>query len=340
MNEREGTLGLRAPYLSVIIATKDRAEELRNISLPSIGKQDSRDFEVIVWDASEDDASQFIVAAFATAHPDLHCRYYKAPRAGLPAQRNDAVKEASGDIVFFIDDDSDVSPDGVTALSEMFIQHKEATGGCLPLQHWRAVGEGQSISKTERCRRLLLSAFAKAFHSSARRSGAFPIFFRKHPGTIDHLAGFDMAYRKTVFRDHCFDERLQRYGGYALFEDALFSHLLHREGHILSVADSGLVVHRPAPGQRVQNAFNKGRVDGYNAGIVWRTSVFPFAPWSVIHFLWARAGFMGVVLLPCLFRPWQKERWKRVAGYLAGLWTFMLEDIQGRKSSVSIHVSM
>jgi glycosyltransferase involved in cell wall biosynthesis len=62
------------PTLSVMIATKNRAEELRTISLPSLAKQDTRDFEVIVWDASEDDASQVAVEAFAAAYFDLTVR--------------------------------------------------------------------------------------------------------------------------------------------------------------------------------------------------------------------------------------------------------------------------
>ena len=40
--------------ISVIIATKNRADALEKISLPSLAKQDFKDFEVIIWDASYD----------------------------------------------------------------------------------------------------------------------------------------------------------------------------------------------------------------------------------------------------------------------------------------------
>jgi hypothetical protein len=179
----------------------------------------------------------------------------------------------------------------------------------------------------------LSAAYGRAFYTSPRLSGIYPALPPSEPGQIDRLWGGDMAFRKKIFQDHHFDERLQKYGGYAFGEDQLFSHRLHRQGFILSIAEEGLVIHRTTPGARRGNPFNKGRMEGYNAGIVWRTSIFPYAPWSVIFFVWARIGFMGVVLLPCLCQPWQSMRWKRMAGYLAGLWVFMLEEIRGHTSA-------
>ena len=43
--------------ISVIIATRNRAKALKNISVRSLIKQTYRNFEVIVWDASDNDLS-------------------------------------------------------------------------------------------------------------------------------------------------------------------------------------------------------------------------------------------------------------------------------------------
>ena len=56
-------------------------------------------------------------------------RYFKAPRVGLASQRNDAVKVARGDIIFFIDDDCEVSSDGLSALNEGFKDQTTYGGG-------------------------------------------------------------------------------------------------------------------------------------------------------------------------------------------------------------------
>ena len=323
---------MKAPVVtfSVIIATKNRAEELRTISLPSLAKQDNRDFEIIAWDASEDDRSEQVVEAFAAAHPDLSIFYFKAPRAGSCAQRNDAVKVARGEIVFFIDDDSEVSPDGIAALRDTFEGQAALSGTCLPLDYFLfRASVGKSGSKTEQLRAFLLAIYGNVFGPVFGGSGVFKASLPGHPNRVSYLSGCDMAFRKGVFQHHSFNERLQKYGGYALWEDIEFSQRLHREGHILCVTEYGFVVHRAASGQRAGDLFNKGKLQGYNACVVWRKSIFPFSPWSVISFVWARIGFLGVVLLQCFLRPWQKERWKRTAGYLTGLWVFTLEEIRG-----------
>lgn len=313
------------PYVSVVIATKDRSKELGTISLPSLAKQETLDFETIIWDASDDESSHQVVEAFATAHPDLTIRYYRAPRPGGCAQRNDAVKEARGEIIFFIDDDSEVSSDGLAALEEMFTRHEKLAGGCLPINYFqvRAIS-GQSVGCGNRLRTVYRTVFDPLFAGS----GVFAASLPDQPNRLDQLPGCDMAYRREVFRDHSFNERLQRYAGYTLWEDIEFSHKLYLQGSLLHVAEKGSVVHRAASGQRTGSSFNRGRVEGYNSCVVWIEGILPFSRWSAIPFVWARIGFLGVVLLQCFLRPWQIARWKRTSGYLTGLCAFMLEKIR------------
>ena len=317
----------KGPYVSVVIATKNRAEALRTISLPSLGRQTARDFEVIVWDASEDDVSRHVVEAFALLHPDLRVRHFKAPRTGSCAQRNDAVKEAHGEIVFFIDDDSDVSPDGIATLGGMFAKSRGVAGGGLPLRYegWPREDGSPRIGRSASW---VVSVYAKIFYTSPRLSGVFPAVTPSKAGPVASLFGCDMAYRRDIFRNHRFDESLQRYAGYALWEDTLFSHRLLREGYHLRIAEGGLVVHRAVPESRMKGHVNMARVTGYNAGILWRHAIFPFNPWSAFFFLWARLGFLGIVLLPCLCAPWKQARWRRVGAYLEGLWTFVSDEIR------------
>ncbi|MDR3573731.1 MAG: glycosyltransferase [Anaerolineaceae bacterium] len=322
------SVGDAIPRLSVIIATKNRAEELRTISLPSLEKQDTRDFEVIVWDASEDESSKRVVGMFADLHHDLFVRYFRAPRSGSCAQRNDAVMEAKSEIVFFIDDDCEVSPDGIATLIELFAHNKSLAGSCLPFVDERTISEGQSVIGAGRIGAWLSAVYSRVFYPSSRLSGIGIERLPTQPGVTDFLSAGDMALRKDIFRDHAFDERLQRYAGYALWEDQQFSRRLRLEGHTLLVADKGFVKHRPSPVKRLGNPFIRGKVEGYNAAVIWRTTIFPVSHWSLTPFLWARIGFLGIVLLPCFLRPWQVSRWKRTAGYLAGLCSFLREEMQ------------
>ena len=84
------------PQITVIIATKNRADALDKICFPSLLTQTIRNFEVIIWDASTDRATESVCSDYRHRFEEIGvpCRYYQAPRSGLAAQRNDAVKRA------------------------------------------------------------------------------------------------------------------------------------------------------------------------------------------------------------------------------------------------------
>lgn len=99
--------------ITVIIATKDRSGALAEISLPSLLRQEPG-FDVLIWDASADDRSRDVVQGYQERFRSagIPLRYERAPRAGLTSQRNDAIKTVDSDVVFFIDDDSEVTRGG------------------------------------------------------------------------------------------------------------------------------------------------------------------------------------------------------------------------------------
>jgi len=318
--------------ISVVIATKNREDQLSSVSLPSLARQQGApSFEVIVWDASDNDKSQRLVAEFAAQNPAVDVRYFKAPRIGLARQRNDAVKEAKGDVVFFIDDDSEISPDGIQALADMFAADDRIAGGCLPLDYNFPDGTKPAILKVSGDGPVawLVKGYYKVFEPSKKASGYFPPIPPTGSGSISHLFGCDMAFRKEIFSTHRFEERLQRFSNYVICDDLIFSRVLLQEGRQLQVAGSGYVIHKAASGGRFKFGFDTGRVEGYNAGLVWLVSAFPWSRWTIFPFFWARTGVFCAALLPCLRRPWQLNTWGRIAGYLSGLWLFFWEEFFG-----------
>lgn len=316
--------------VSVIIATKNREEHLRSVSLPALARQErAPSFEVIVWDASDNEKSHVFVEQFARENPGLEVRYFKAPRVGLARQRNDAVKQANGDIIFFIDDDSEVSPDGMRALVEMFAADEGLAGGCLSLDYQFPPGTEPAIMKATGFFARLLKGYYKLFEPAKKASGYYPPIAPTRSGPIYYLFGCDMAFRREVFATHSFDERLHRFTNYLICDDLLFSRVLMQEGRQFQVAKEGYVIHRAAVGGRLNFGFNMGRVEGYSAGLVWLVAAFPWSKWSIFPFVWARAGVLCAMSLECLKRPWQFHRWKRIAGYLSGLWIFFWEEFFG-----------
>lgn len=251
--------------ISVVIVTKNRAQALEEISLPSLLSQDCSDFEVVVWDASDHDRSRSVVASFVGKFEarGVSLRFFSAPRQGSVSQRNDAVSAARGDILFFIDDDCEVSSDGIRGLSECFDSEPSLMGAGLPMEEVH----------DSRCR---FSSRKEAFKESLYRV----VGYRKRrcvslsgsakgisapPGPAEWLSGGSMAFRREVFDHLSFDEKLETFGPYAMFEDILFSHQVFLfYGRPLLVASRGGLVHRPVVEERIEGTDAKTAMFFYN----------------------------------------------------------------------------
>lgn len=99
----ETGLGETALRFSVCVCTRNRPDELHRC-LSSIVDSGIRVQETIVSDDSDDGAdTQAVCAQFENV------RYLPGPRRGLCANRNNAVNEATGTHVLFLDDDARLS---------------------------------------------------------------------------------------------------------------------------------------------------------------------------------------------------------------------------------------
>ena len=300
--------------ISVIIATRNRADALETISLPSLVKQDFKDFEVIIWDASNDDKSKIVVEKYIQSHPDMVIRYFKAPRVGSASQRNDAVKVAKGEIVFFIDDDSEVSPDGISTLIEVF-EDKSVFGAGLPLKN---SGNKQILP----FRKLLSRLYDLIFrlpHGSKKRKvmlSGWNIWpsNNDNPGKAEWLSGCSMGFRKTVFDKISFNEELQKFGGYALGEDVEFSHRLFRNKIKIVISQKGYIIHREAKDGRLENE-RIFAAQIYNHFIIWRTAIFPYNKLSIFVYLWSLFGELLRNYINGVF----KSNKKRIKGTSMGI---------------------
>lgn len=117
----------KIPSLTIAICTKDRPDRLARClaSLP-------RDVhEILVADnAPGDDRTEALIAA------NPHVRYVREPKPGLDFARNTALREATGELLAFIDDDVVVDREWLPGLVEAFRENPDAaafTGLILPL---------------------------------------------------------------------------------------------------------------------------------------------------------------------------------------------------------------
>jgi GT2 family glycosyltransferase len=101
------------PRVSVIIPTRNRTEKLARC-LDSVRNSDYGDVEVVVVDdASENPVSEILSERFPSAH-----FIRNSERMLLSYSRNSGAAAASGDYLFFLDDDNILASDTIRLLAE------------------------------------------------------------------------------------------------------------------------------------------------------------------------------------------------------------------------------
>lgn len=190
-----GSGGSVGAELSVVICTRDRAEDLERCIRSLLASRD-KEFELIVVDnASEGDSTRAVVAAFPGA------KYCREERAGLDIARNTGARLATRDLVAYTDDDVEVDAEWTGRLKRAFDDPlvMAVTGLVIPAQ-------------LETAAQYLFErywGFNKGYAARTFDHG----WFREHSGygapAWEIGAGANMAFRRELFQlAGWFDERL------------------------------------------------------------------------------------------------------------------------------------
>jgi glycosyltransferase involved in cell wall biosynthesis len=105
--------------VSIIIPTYNRAKFI-GITLESFALQNypRECFEIIVMNNNSTDHTADVVREMAEIYP--HIKYYEEPRQGVHFARNAAIKHASGEVLYYTDDDMIAEADLLTKLIQTF----------------------------------------------------------------------------------------------------------------------------------------------------------------------------------------------------------------------------
>ena len=117
-----------APFISVVICTRDRVEQIKHC-LDRLTKQNYPRYEVVVVDnAPKTDALRQVVESAQTGS-GTPFRYCVEPRPGLSWARNAGIAAAKSDIIAFLDDDDEPDADWLTWIAGGFA--RSAKVGCV-----------------------------------------------------------------------------------------------------------------------------------------------------------------------------------------------------------------
>jgi glycosyltransferase involved in cell wall biosynthesis len=285
--------------VSIIICTRNRAESLK-LTLASIGKAivpPGWKAELLIVDNGSTDHTPAVVSA-------AHCRnvvmrYVNEPEIGLCHARNTGLKEASGTIFLFTDDDVRVPSNWIEGMCRPILDGKaDAIAGGVVFPPAIAVALSQPLF-------------------SSRRSW-FASTDELNPEAPTRMVGANMAFHRHVLdRVPGFDVELGA-GALGFYDETLFSWQLLAAGYNLVGSFDVAVEHHFDPGRlTIDVLFGMARKMG-------RSHAFVFHHWSHKK---SRLVLPRLVLTH-LYRKWMRcsDRIKVKTASLASLHALQVEQ--------------
>jgi GT2 family glycosyltransferase len=227
--------------ISLIVATKDRPEDLRRL-LESLRRQTERPDEIVVVDASRESVEPVI-----NEFRDLTIRYLRHWPPSAAAQRNAGIRacNAASTLIGFADDDTTFEPQAFENMMRFWASAgSDVLGAAFNIRNYPDRGRGF----------MKYSALAAWLGLYSSRPGSVALSgWQTIIGELtetqfaDWLPSGAATFREKVFVDNIFDEFFE---SYSYLEDLDFSYSVSRKGRLAVVADAGYS-HYPSRGGRI-----------------------------------------------------------------------------------------
>ncbi len=291
--------------VSVIVPTRNRGADVV-LLLESLLRQTLLPDEVLVIDESTDPAHPAMIRAWAGQHPGLAVRVVAATVGSLARSRNIGIRESTGAYVMFLDDDIITAPGYLAEMVAALEAPGEhyAGGSGLPTAD---PGFSPRYPKAQRFKRFFrLGHFADG-RFLVNGMGTLPCE-RERVVATEFVPGGVNIFRRELFREYQFDERLS---GYSNFDDIDFSYRASRHQRFF-FNPRALVYHKDHQDKRCSRAarFQHCRMWTRNYLYFFAKNIPPTAA-SCCAAGWA---IVGIVLLSCRHRLLSE-----VKGYLYGI---------------------
>ncbi len=294
---------------SVIICTRNRKDDLI-ACLQSLKAQTMQPDELIIVDSSDEQVIDFneVKNLFSNNCFPKTSLIYKHSDPGLPYQRNVGISLATQDIVYFFDDDVVLQSDYLAQMNTVFTEHPEYGGGMgcvtnIPTQQ-------KTTYRLFRGAFLLQQDYASGnFTASGMPTHVYGTTKFK---PVQVLGGCCMAYRKKVFKNHLFDEKLS---GYAYMEDCDFSARVSQEYQLFYNPHAKLV-HNASPVAR-DNIIKNRAMFIKNYSYLFFKNFYPHNRLKVVLYWWSVLGLFVEALL--------YRKWHVLCGYWQGLRLYYFE---------------
>ena len=294
--------------ISVVIPTKNRIADLKEC-ISSLMNQSILINELIIVDGSDrDDIKKYI----RSLKKPFKVKYIKQMKGGNAHARNIGIKFSSGDIIIFIDDDVILDKDCIRHLISVFIKDNENKIGGVG-------GKTEELNEDKPYKiilNLLYRIFGIIFLRDHLKGGKVTIaghhsHLPDESGYVEWLGGTCMAYRKECLAKYNDDERLERLGTYAYYEDFDLSYRISRN-YKLFLNSQAKLIHKVSPSSRL-DPFKTNSIKIQNHYYLVKKHGF-----SRVAFWWSTLGLILAHIIMFLLKP-SKTNYDALLGIIDGI---------------------
>jgi O-antigen biosynthesis protein len=281
---RAATLA-NAPFISVIVCTRDRPDQIKKCLDRLAGQRYPRYEVVVVDNAPTSDALRGVVESRVIENRGAEFRYCVEPRPGLSWARNTGIAAAKSDIIAFLDDDDEPDEHWLASIADGFAISDRigcVTGIVLPARLDNAIEDlFEQVGGHSKGRGFARETFSK----SGPQSPLYPL--------PPFGAGANMAFRRAVLdRIGGFDVALGAGTPAAAGEDTLALTLTLLAGYEIAYEPAALMWHH----HRQDMASLNRQLHGYSIGLTAFYAALlrhrPSALFGLIKLLPAAGGYL------------------------------------------------
>lgn len=289
--------------LSIIICTRNRLADVCTF-LPTLSAQSMPATELIIVDSSTEslqNSIEFTKLFNATHFPNTKLMYLHT-QPGLTFQRNRGIEKASGDILFFFDDDVTLELNYLQVMHDTFQKHPDYAGGMGTVTNLKPY----SFNAYRIFRMFFLLDRNHARGNFTLSGMPTHAYGNTQLQDVQVLGGCCMAFRGWALKQQQFDEKLRMYG---YMEDCDISKRLS-EMYKLFYQPEARLEHHESPLNRDRLKHNRAMFIA-NYSYLFFKNFYPHARWKIIFYYWT---ILGLLLEGILRMDMQV-----FAGYIIGL---------------------
>lgn len=301
---------------SLIIPTYNRPQQLADC-IDSILKQTILPDEVVIVDDGELSDRHYEKVC---QEKGVHTIYVKKDKPGLTASRNMGISLASGDIVFFLDDDVILFPDYIEQILAAYDDNTSGVGGLIE--------NTPPVTFKSRLRWF----FEKMFFLSGNEAGkVLPSGFCTEYSVaghlihdieqVDFLMGGVMSFRREVFNEFAFNDKYNQYGA---GEDKDFSYRVSLK-HVIKINPKARLYHMEVAHMK-PDCLKLTRMFLIGHYLFFR-DYLKKGWWSWFYFHYALFGYTLMKLVYLFVRP-KQTTFSQVKGALQAYKAIMMGDTQ------------